>query len=155
MTLREAARLCSFEAAISLIVDGYDAATHTPREAGLQPDFVELPDERDACGAFCVFGYPHVSACVIGQVLAKARPQVPWRVVSGMHYACVLGHDYVIDACAAYYEYDAAKQLAEDVRNGVFQVVPCFGDGSHATRVGKRVTFKTVSYTHLTLPTKA
>ena len=38
------------------------------------PIFVELPDERDACGAFCVFGYPHVSACVIGQILSKARP---------------------------------------------------------------------------------
>ena len=68
-----------------------------------------------------------------------------------MHYACVLGHDYVIDACAAYYEYDAAKQLAEDVRNGVFQVVPCFGDGSHATQVGKRVTFKKRSMAHETL----
>ena len=57
----------------------------------------------------------------------------------------------MIDACAAYYEYDAAKQLAEDVRNGVFQVVPCFGDGSHAEQVGKRLTFKKRSMAHETL----
>jgi hypothetical protein len=151
MTLREAARSCSFETAISLIVDGYDPATHTPRDAGLQPDFVEKPDERDACGAFCVFGYPHVAACVIGQILATARPQVAWRVVCGPHYACILGNGFIVDACAAYYEYDAAKQLAEDVRNGVFQVVPCFGDGSHATQVGKRLTFKKRSMAHETL----
>ena len=151
MTLREAARLCSFEAAISLIVDGYDPATHTPRDAGLQPDFVELPDERDDCINFCVFGYPHVSACVIGQILSKARPTIAWRLVCGPHYACVLGHNYVIDACAAYYEYDPARQLAEDVRNGVFQVVPCFGDGSHSEHVGKRLTFKKRSMAHQTL----
>ncbi|CAH0366333.1 unnamed protein product [Pelagomonas calceolata] len=151
MTLREAARSCSFVNAVDLIVDGYDPATHTPRDAGLQPDFVELPDARDACGMFCVFGYPHVAACVMGQILSKARPTIAWRVVSGMHYACVLGHEYVIDACAAYYEYDAARTLAEDVRNGVFQVVPCFGDGSHATQVAKRVTFKKRSMAHETL----
>ena len=151
MTLREAARSCSFVNAVDLIVDGYDPATHTPRDAGLQPDFVELPDERDDCINFGVFGYPHVAACVMGQILSKARPQVPWRVVCGPHYACVLGHDYVIDACAAYYEYDAAKQLAEDVRNGVFQVVPCFGDGSHSEHVGKRLTFKKRSMAHETL----
>ena len=80
MTLREAARLCSFEAAVELIVDGYDPATHAPRDAGLQPDFVEYPGERDACGMFCVFGYPHVAACVIGQILSKARPHLnAWR----------------------------------------------------------------------------
>ena len=99
---------------------------------------MKYPHERDACGMFCVFGYPHVSACVIGQVLATARPQIPWRVVCGPHYACVLGNGFIVDACAAYYEYDAAKQLAEDVRNGVFPVVPCFGEWSpHATQVGK------------------
>ena len=151
MTLREAARSCSFDAAVELIVDGYDPATHTPRDAGLQPDFVKYPDERDACGMFCVFGYPHVAACVIGQILATARPTIAWRVVSGMHYACVLGNGFIVDACAAFYEYDAARTLAEDVRNGVFQVVPCFGDGSHATHVGRRVTFKKRSMAHETL----
>ena len=141
-TLREATQTCAAAPAVQLCVDGYDAAKHAPREAGLQPDFEAWPANRDDAGMFAVFGYPHVSACVMGSLLATARPTVPWRVVAGPSYACVLGRGFIIDACAASYKYDAARALAEDVRNGVFEVVPALKDGSHALRVGWRVAFK-------------
>ena len=95
MTLREAARLCSFDAAINLIVTAM-ILPHAFLDAGLQPDF-EYPGERDACGMFCVFGYPHVAACVIGQILAVARPTIAWRVVCGPpSHACVLGNGFIV-----------------------------------------------------------
>ena len=80
---------------------------------------------------FCVFGYPHVAACVIGSNSSNgAAPS--YRGASLVECTTRASSVMVCDRrMRGVLRVRRRETLAEDVRNGVFQVVPCFArDGT-------------------------
>ncbi|KAH8051733.1 hypothetical protein JL722_10562 [Aureococcus anophagefferens] len=165
-TFREATKQVSVARAVALCVDGFDEATHTPREAGLQARGVPWPEKRDDAGHWAMLGYGHAAAAITASLLAVARPKVEWKVVAGPHYACVVGEKpgvyverpppgpddelvlddgteaWLVDAAAPLLEYHAKGAFRDVVKKSGFMILGGVRDGDHVAVLEQRSIFK-------------
>ncbi|KAH8050043.1 hypothetical protein JL722_11575 [Aureococcus anophagefferens] len=142
-TFREATKQVSVARAVALCVDGFDEATHTPREAGLQARGVPWPEKRDDAGHWAMLGYGHAAAAITASLLAPGV--YVERPPPGPDDELVLDDGteaWLVDAAAPLLEYHAKGAFRDVVKKSGFMILGGVRDGDHVAVLEQRSIFK-------------